>query len=180
MDKAEIVKIASEVGAKVALERFDRQLQQAKTSRYERRLRNTRLLLKNYHMFKQHVSGAVFDETQLDGENAIDVLDLVFENSSKELQIQSIKHSAMRTALIVRHIDEMLRFYEIYCETSCREEDRRRYRVVKARYVDDPPMSLKNIACSEHIDQRTAERDVQAACQALSALIFGIDGVEQE
>ena len=94
LDRAEIVKIASEVGAKVALERFDRQTQQAKTSRYERRLRNTRLLLKNYRMFKQHVAGSVFDEAQLDGENAIDVLDLVFENSSRELQIESIKRSA--------------------------------------------------------------------------------------
>lgn len=178
MDRAEIVKIASEVGAKVALERFDRQTQQAKTSRYERRLRNTRLLLKNYRMFKQHVAGSVFDEAQLDGENAIDVLDLVFENSSRELQIESIKRSAVRTALIVRHIDEMLRFYEIYCESSVKEEDRRCFRVIKAKYIDEPPMSSLEIAEKEFVDRRTVDRDIQAACQALSVLIFGIDGLD--
>ena len=72
----------------------------------------------------------------------------------------------------------MLRFYEIYCESSTKEEDRRCFRVIKAKYIDEPAMSSLEIAEKEFVDRRTVDRDIQAACQALSVLIFGIDGLD--
>ena len=114
----DIIRIAAEAGAKAALETLEREKKKAQKSRYDRRLRNTRLLLRNYRMFRDHVENAVFEAEQLD-ENAIDILDLMSENIyDNDLYVESIKKSVARTKIIMEHVNEMLRIYEAYCFRS--------------------------------------------------------------
>lgn len=61
-----IALVAGKAGAKAAVEEIRKEQQREKESRYDRRLGNTRLLLENYRMFKEHCSRAVFDASQLD------------------------------------------------------------------------------------------------------------------
>lgn len=111
-----IALVAGKAGAKAAVEEIRKEQQREKESRYDRRLGNTRLLLENYRMFKEHCSRAVFDASQLD-ENAIDILDLMWGRDGSNF-VESIKKSAQRTQIILRHIDEMLDAYSYFTERS--------------------------------------------------------------
>ncbi len=177
---ADIIKMAAEAGAKAALETIEKEKKKAQQSRYDKRLRNTKLLLRNYRMFKEHTESAVFEASQLN-ESAIDILDMMWEQSSTgELFVESIKKSVARTQIIMTHVIDMMGLYEIYCLRSTKPEDGRRYRVIEKLYIMDNPMSIKEIASMEGIDDRTVYKDVDAACEKLSALIFGIDGIRNE
>lgn len=174
-----LIRLAAEAGAKAALETIEKEKQKEQKSRHDRRLRNTKLLLRNFRMFKEHCAHAVFDASQLD-ENAIDILDLMWGRSGNDNIVESIKRSAQRTQIIVKHITDMLELYEIYCIRSGKAEDARRYRVLEAMYISDERMTVPQIAAAETIDERTVYKDIDAAAEKLSALIFGIDGLKGE
>ncbi|MDD3230886.1 MAG: hypothetical protein PHE09_16970, partial [Oscillospiraceae bacterium] len=63
-----------ETGTKAAMDYISEEKKLQHKGRYDRRLRNTRLLLKNYRTFKKHAQGAVFNAKQAK-ENAVDILD---------------------------------------------------------------------------------------------------------
>jgi len=167
MTKEEIIKLAVE-----AVREYD---QKQSKSRHDKRLRNTKLLLDNYSLLQDHCANAVYDKNQIiEAGNVLDVLDS-FENCDKDMYIESIKKSTIRTRIILSHIDEMLELYKVYCEKSKREEDNRRYRVLRAYYFDE--CNIQDIVNAEKIDERTYYRDMKDAREKLSALIFGIDGL---
>jgi len=173
MDKAEIIKLAAEA----ALKHFEKLQQQDIKSRHDKRLRNTKLLLKNYQMLKDHCQLSVSNLQQLSNtENAIDVLDSI-ELLDSSTYVNAIKRSTTRTFIILKHIEDMLVLYQIYCNRSGKDEDQRRYRVMHKHYVEQ--RKIEDIAAGENIDRRTCYRDIDDACEKLSALIFGIDGLTQ-
>ena len=55
----EIVKMASEVAAKTALDVFDKQRNKAVSEWNDRRKNNTKVLLRNYRLLKDHIDSAV-------------------------------------------------------------------------------------------------------------------------
>ncbi len=173
-----IVKIAAEAGAAAAMEKLEAERKKQNETRRDKRLYNTRLLLRNYRELKSYVDMAVYQVEQDDTEDAIDLLDLAMNRAvSGELQIDSIKRSVKRTATVMRHIDKMLDLYSVYCSQSLKPEEKRHYRVVKALYIDYPQLSVCEIAEREGIVERTVYKDVDAAVEKLSALIFGIEGI---
>ncbi len=176
----EIVRIAAEAGAKVALETYFSKKRENIRKRHDRRLRNTKLLLRNYGMLVAHVSSAVYKPAP-DEEDAVDIFEILEEMDDyyddENLYVESIKRSRTRTAVIMQHIDEMLRLYEIFCNKSPKPEDRRRYNVLHALYIAEEPMLARDIAEKENIDVRTVYKDIDAAVEKVSALIFGIDGL---
>lgn len=180
MDKKdkEMIRIAAEAGAKAAMERLDEERRKEVKERLDRRLRNTRLLLKNYRLFKKHTDNAVYQVEQL-SESVYEILELMERRGPSDFSA-SIKNSAARTAVLVRHIDVMLGLYKTYCENSGRPEDLRRWRVVKALYIDDCPTTVQELADREFVAEKTIRRDVEAICDHLSALLFGIDGIKKE
>ena len=178
--QTEIIRIAAEAGAKAALETLEKEKKKTLAERHDRRLRNTKLLLRNYRMFKEHISSAVFESTQIIKESAVDILSLMWESNDTELFVESIKKSVERTKIIFTHINTMLDLYETYCMKSPKEEDWRRWRVTKSMYIDDDIMTADEIAKRENIDKRTVYRDIDVAVERLSALIFGIDGLKMK
>ena len=55
----EIIRLAAEVGAKAAMDRLDKERSKDLEEKVDRRLHNTRLLLQNYKLFRQHAENAV-------------------------------------------------------------------------------------------------------------------------
>lgn len=146
-------------------------------SRHDRRLHNTKLLMDHYSLFRKHCDESVYSlqqalENKVD--NAIDILDAL-EQCQDSVYIQSIKNSVTRTYVILSHIDEMLKLYKIYCESSNRPEDQRRYRIMRYRYFDK--IRIADICEREGIDESTYYRDSREINERLSSLIFGIDGL---
>ena len=185
---ARIMDIAIEkgvaAGVKAAADRMEEERKKDRKGRYDRRLHNTRLLLKSYRVLKHHALGAVHTGAQANEkieENAVDILEeLDDERVDDRLYIESIKRSQQRTRIIIEHIDEMLRYWKIDCEQSGKEEALRRYRIVFATYIGDDQIAAEDLARREHIEKRTVYKDIKAAMRPLSALIFGIDGIKQE
>jgi len=172
------VQRGTEAGIRAAMEYLTEERKQLKKGRYDRRLRNTRLLLKNYRSFRNYAKNAVYKASQLK-ENAVDILDGLDEYSFDDsLYIESIKKSQQRTLIILNHIDEMLRYYKIDCEQSGKDEELRRYRIIVAYYINEQRKSAEQIAEDEHIERRTLYKDINMALKPLSALIFGIDSMK--
>jgi len=172
-------KVATEKAAEVAIDAYNRQKNKDAKQRIDRRLRNTRLLLKNYRVFVDHVQYAVYEIEHAD-ESAIRILDMMESyDGQDDVTVESIKRSTARTAIIVSHITEMLQIYKVMCEQSANPEDIRRYRVIKSMYIDEAPMSISELAKQEFVAERTIYRDCDIAVERLAALFFGIDGMKK-
>lgn len=172
-------------GVQAAEDHLDAERKRRRKDRYDRRLHNTRLLLKNYRQLKHHALGAVHTGSQanevIKENNAVDILEsLDDEMIDDRLYIESIRRSQQRTRIIIEHIDEMLRYWLIDCQQSGKDELIRRYRVVYDTYIGDTCLSADQIAERENIEKRTVYKDIGAAMRPLSALIFGIDGIKQD
>lgn len=128
-------------------------------------------------MLKEHAEKSVFGRTQME-ESALDILESMMSIYDNEVIIESIKRSATRTAVIVSHIETMFGLYAAYCEKSRnREIDTRRYEVVWDMYMAEHTMTAKEIAQKQHISKDTVYSDVRNSIERLTALIFGVDGL---
>lgn len=157
----------SRVAAQAALEHLEKE----KKAQHDRRLRNVKVLLRNYRSFKIHCDDTKEDLKKLDEYLELD------EFGENELAIASIKRSKNRTLAMVRFIDKMMSIYKIMCETSGREEDRRIFQSVYLLYISEIRFTAKDIAERHKTDPRTVYKDVEKACKTLSSLIFGVDSI---
>ena len=183
LSKREVAELAAQKGAEVALETYEKERKRRAKEADDKRLYNTKLLLRNYRLLKLHTTNSISEAEQAcENETVADILQKIWDGSElnyDEVYIDSIRKSATRTLIIVRHVDEMFGIYEAYCVKSKRQEDMRRFRVIKALYIDEQQTSAREIADMEQIDTRTVYKDVDAACIPLSALIFGIGGLRR-
>lgn len=145
-----------------------------------KKLRNTKLLLKNFLELEAHSENSVFELSQVQDDEVYDILEMMSGRCSEtDMQVESIKKSAGRTRLIVEHVREMLRLYEISCERSNKPEDKRRYRTIERMYLLKTPCSAQDIADTEGIDISTVYKDLNEGMRRLTALIFGVDGLSR-
>lgn len=174
----EICDRAAAIGSKEALKTFEHERKKEYSGRSDRRLRNTKLLLRNYHMLKEHAENSVFGRTQME-ESALDILESMMSMYDNEVIIESIKRSATRTAVIVSHIEIMFGLYEAYCSNAPnREIEMRRYEVIWDMYMADKILSVKDIAEKQHMSKDTVYADLRVATERLTSLIFGVDGLK--
>lgn len=173
----EICKAAAVIGAQEALKYYDQKRKAELGKRADRRLRNTKLLLRNYRMLKDHAEHSVFGRTQIE-ESAMDILESMMSLYDNEVIIESIKRSATRTAIIVSHVEVMLGLYEVYCDRARnREVEMRRYEVLFDMYMAEEPLPANEIAKKHHMSKDNVYSDIRVAIERLSALIFGVDGL---
>lgn len=181
-DQESIVRDAARAGAD-ALRREQAAIRKQERSKtIDRRLHNTRLLLKNYRMLKQHFQNAVytFEEEQAVGDmKPGDIWKLLNKTApTEEIYIEAICKSATRTMIILQHLDRMLGIYAAFCDKSNMDSVKRQYRILKARYLDEAQIPMTEIAEREHVHKRTAEKDLDSAIESVTALIFGIDAIK--
>lgn len=179
MNQEEIIKLAAETGAKVAMETLEKERQRDRREMADRRLRNTKLLLRNYRTFLAHVDNAVYTVEDY-GETAEEILeDLMMPGRDNSLFVESIKQSVARTATIVKHMKAMMDLYKAYCSMSGTPEDERRWRVVDGLYIGENRRSIPELAKDEGVVERTIYKDIDIACERIAALMFGVDGLKR-
>lgn len=134
----EIVKVAAKAGADAAMEHFKAEKLKEKRNRKDRRLHNTKLLIRHYRTFKEYVNNAVF-ESEESNEDALGAIEeLMWEpRVTSDMIVESIKRSAARTQIIINHIDGMINVYQDMCQKSNSEMKIRRSKVLYDMYISD-------------------------------------------
>lgn len=157
--------------AEVAIAKFNELQQEEKTKRLDRRLFNTRILLKNYRHLK------VYCEEMKESMNLEDEEQEEIITPDKEyLTLESIKRSEARTLAMMRFIDNMIKVYEMDCK-HLGAEAVRRYETLLHFYINDEKMTYAEIAVLHNVSERTAQRDLKEAIHSMSVLFFGTDGL---
>ena len=175
----ELIEIAAKKGAEVALATIEKERAKDRAEVVDRRLHNTKLLLRNYRMFKAHVENAVY-EIEEEFETPEQIMADLMKPGEGSMFVESIKRSVARTAAMVEHIEAMTGLYQAYCYMTGKEEDERRWRIIYNLYLSEDPKSVEEIADEENVVVRTVYRDVDTACERIAALIFGIDGIKRK
>lgn len=171
--------LAAETGANAAMKRFEELREQDAVELYDNRLRNTKTLLRNYRLFRAHVSSAVYEAKIEAAENPLAILrDLMTPGRTENMVVESIKRSTTRTAIIVQHIDRMLDCFEAVCLKEGGADAQRRLRVIQGLYISEDKKTVAELAEAENVVERTIYKDVDAACEILAPLMFGIDAVK--
>jgi hypothetical protein len=165
------VELISNLAIEKALAHLEREKEIQNKHKHDRRLRNVKLLLRNYRTFKLHC-GDLKAELKYLG-NLLDIDDL----DSDQFAIESIIKSKKRTLAMVKFIDRMITVFQALCEKSDKEEDKRIFQSVYLLYISEDKNTAMDIATCHKTDTRTVYRDVDKACNTLSTLIFGVDSL---
>lgn len=181
--------LAEKVAKKTASKLYDQLYSLDAQSRdFDNRLYNVRLLLKNYRMLKEHAELKTSDMNVIsdDDVTAIEILDS-FQNSKtigkEELKLESIITSTMRTQILINYIDDMIEIYKQMCYKSSKSEDARRVDVLETMFLKDIPDGaattdiVADLAKKWYVSERQIWRDSSDAVERLTALLFGVDGV---
>lgn len=172
----ELMEKAAIAGAKAGIDRYEMELKDRQKKHRDKRYHNTKLLLRNYRMLRINAENSVFGRSQME-ESAADILDNMMNMYNDEVIVESIKTSATRTAIIVSHVKTMIHMYQICCEQSGNEIDKRRYDIIYGLYISDPKVTRKELMDKWNISSDTTYTDEKIAIERLSALIFGVDGL---
>ena len=175
-DLQDLMEKAAVAGAKAGIDRYEAELKDRQKKYRDKRYHNTKLLLRNYRMLQINAENSVFGRSQME-ESAADILDNMMNMYNDEVIVESIKTSATRTAIIVSHVKTMIRMYQICCEQSGNEIDKRRYDIIYGLYISDPKITRKELMNKWNISSDTTYTDEKIAIERLSALIFGVDGL---
>ncbi|MFD2638380.1 hypothetical protein [Piscibacillus salipiscarius] len=167
------LKLITETASQEAIKAYREQESKQQKDKHDRRLRNIKLLLRNYRMFILHCRDVKQDLIELEKPK-----DIIAELEADEHAIEAIKRSKERTLIMVNFINEMLDVYKLICERSIKPEVKRRYDIIHQLYISDKEKTAKEIATCHFIDERTVYRDVNKACETLSALMFGVDSIK--
>lgn len=135
---------------------------------YKERLNITKAIIRNYRLLKAHCKCSGDKEFETLGK--FGKLPWIFECY--------IIESGEKTNLVIKHVDGLLKIYKQMCENSAKPEKARRWRVIESKYISDDETYTAEIAEREHIDQRTVFKDTNRAMRELTALMFGIDGLD--
>lgn len=146
--------------------------------RYNKKLHNSKLLLRNYKRFQTHCTESQFTATQLIDSELIEMIKDADNIDDNNIYIESILRTKERTAIMLNHIKRVLDFYMYTAESSEQEPYRRRAKVIKYKYIDGK--GNEEIAARLNIHTRTVDKDIDKAIAEISPLLFGIDGIKLE
>lgn len=140
-------------------------------NKYQNKLHNTRLLLKNYRKFKKHT-----DQSEFTTQNLIDseLLEMLSSGDNDDIYINSILRTKERTAKMLNYITKVLEFNVSY--TQGRRSEHNRALTLKMAYIDG--LSQSKIAEKLQVDDRTVRRYIEEGIPDIAPLMFGIDGVK--
>lgn len=182
-------KIGAEIGAasaaKAVAKAAERERKRIRQEHADWRLHNTRLLVMNYRTLNEHYRNAVYDtETAEEHEDFKDIMmRMHYDIVDEDLKIESILKSSIRTKIIMTHVNWALDCYETLCEKRDIPEETRRYRILKYLYIDDEPLTVKEIAEAEGVSVQNIYyiiRNLGRVTEELNILLFGIDAIEEE
>lgn len=174
LTKQNIVDI-TEVATKVAMKVFDEQRIAYYKLMRDKKLRNTKLLIRKYRLLKDYSNNAVYDNfADIDGDTE-EILSIMGVDMGERRKVQSIQNGVVVTSIIMSHIDTMLDCYKRKCEESSKPEVIRRWREVYSMYLADECMSSQEVADRENVSVSMVYQDLDIVYEDLSSMFFGID-----
>ncbi|MBN6886228.1 hypothetical protein ACUXCC_000885 [Cytobacillus horneckiae] len=165
------LKIITDVASQNAIKAYREYTEQQQKEKHDRRLRNIKLLLRNYRSFVKHCEDIEVEIKELDAQKEVTLL------VSEEFAIEAIKRSKRRTFAMVRFTQKMIKVYEKMCEDEGLEAVRR-FNVLKELYITDSKKSIREIADDLFLSEKTIKRDRDKAVETLSVLMFGVDAIK--
>lgn len=172
------LKLVVEIAAKAATDRAieihkQMHLEDEKQAR-DKRLRNTKLLLKNYREFKTYVEKVEKKVTKKEGfTDSTTITDLLVYG---EDIVKSIKVSTQRTIVMVQYIDQSLAAFKYICENDPYHDSIRQFEVLHLRYVKGK--KIEDIAEEFRINERSVYKAIDSASERLSVILFGVYGIK--
>lgn len=172
----------AEIGAKAAVRAVERERKNYRKQQYDWKYHNTKLLLRNYRRLNEYYQNAIFDTDGAEEADA-DFEDVMRSMggslADEDIFVESIKRNYITTKIIMTHVNKMLDCYKIMCERSGRTDDARHWRVLERLYIADNYTTAEEIAQGENIDKRTVYKDIDVCAADLTALFFGVGGIER-
>lgn len=171
----------AEVGAKAAVKAVERERKAYRKRQYDWKYQNTKLLLRNYRRLNAYYQNAIFsiEDAEEADESFEDIMRSMGRPADEEIFVESIQKNYLATRIIMTHVNKMLDCYEIMCERSNRQDDKRHWRVLEGLYLSENYTTAEQIAKQEHIDKRTVYKDIDVCAADLTALFFGVGGIER-
>ena len=144
--------------------------QEAAQKRRSLRIKNTKLLLKNYQELMLHAQESI-------GEMDYNYwMDLMLPDG--KISLDSIRRSIAKTRALCMHVQVMLDEYRKKCEQGS-SSAQMRWRIIFSYYLDTPKLSAPEIAEKEYVDVGNVYAQIEKACDELGVYLFGIDALEQ-
>ena len=173
-------KIGAEVGATAAARAIERERKSYRKKQYDWKYQNTKLLLRNYRRLNTYYQNAVFSTADAEeaDEDFEDIMRSMGRPADETVFVESIQKNYIKTRIIMTHVNKMLECYQIMCQRSNRKDDKRHWRVLEGLYLADSYTTAEAIAQREHIDKRTVYKDIDVCVADLTALFFGVGGIE--
>ncbi|MBG9603947.1 MAG: hypothetical protein ACQEXE_10370 [Bacillota bacterium] len=165
------LEVISRAAAQAAFEHLEEERKKHEKQKHDRRLRNIKLLLRNYRAFVVHCADIKLEINELNAKLELDELD------TDEFAVMSILKSKKRTLAMVKYINKTLEVYKLISEKSDDTEEARRYQVIHDMYISDLKNTVKEISERHSVHSRTIYKDVDKACETLVVLMFGVDGI---
>lgn len=169
-----LIEKAMRIAAETAIEHLEKEKIRQQKAKRDRRLRNIKLLLRNYRSFVKHGLEIKEDLETIQSDKTVSEL------YADDFAIESIMRSKQRTLVMVQFMKKMVSIYRVMCEESESQEELRRYQVIHAMFISEEKITVEKIAECHFVDKRTIFRDVNKACETLSVLIFGVDAIHLE
>lgn len=171
----------AEVGAKAAVKAVERERKAYRKRQYDWKYQNTKLLLRNYRRLNAYYQNAIFsiEDAEEADESFEDIMRSMGRPADEEIFVESIQKNYLATRIIMTHVNKMLECYQIMCERSNRQDDKRHWRVLEEMYLSENYTTAEQIARQEHIDKRTVYKDIDVCAADLTALFFGVGGIER-
>lgn len=160
-----------EVITQTVIECLEKEKEQQAQRKYDRRLRNVKLLLRNYRSFALHCSDIKLEIGELNRKLELDELD------TDEFAVRSVLQSKEKTLAMVKFINKTLEVYKTICEQAVDPEEKRRYQVIYQLYISETKNGAKELALGHSVHLRTIYKDVDKACETLAVLMFGVEGL---
>jgi hypothetical protein len=171
----EIVSLGTQIGTKIAFEKSEGLRIESLLERHQRRLRNTKELLKHYQILRYHAKKAIYSAKHK-MPSAIEILDEI-EGQESTLFIESIRESSARTYIITEHIKNMLDFY-YFLSKKAHKSYSVKWTIIKHLYLNNDKKNIDEVAKNMSYSCRQVARYTDEAIVDLSGLIFGIDGIK--
>lgn len=155
-----------EIIAEAVLREHQKQENKTNLSSKDWRLRNTKLLLRNYRWLEAHCEEIVEDLEEYE--------DIIFD--PEELNLKALMKYKAKTKRMMNYFDATWGSFFQHCKNSGKMAQRRADVLFKL-YISHGEFKKIEIAELYGIDESTVRRDESKATKELSIFLFGIDSL---
>lgn len=166
MSKNNLSKNQLEIIAEAVLKEHQKQMDKKIENKKDWRLRNTKILLKNYHLLHKHCDEIAEDLEAFE--------EIIFD--PEELNLRALMKYKAKTKKMLDYFETSWGSYQSYCKNRGSSYIRR-CDVLYKLYISSIKFTKTKIAELYDVDERTVRRDEKKALEELSVFLFGIDSL---